>query len=104
DAGSLSGPATVSTTPTQAVEFYNAALDHYFVTADTAEAYALDSGAHQGWGRTGFQFTAFTSGSVDPQLSTVCRFYGRPEAGLDSHFYSGSSGECVAVVSKFASS
>jgi len=104
DAGSLSGPATVSTTPTQVVEFYNAALDHYFVTADTAEAYALDSGAHQGWVRTGFQFTAFTSGSVDPQLSTVCRFYGRPEAGLDSHFYSGSSGECVAVVSKFASS
>jgi serine protease len=31
----------------------------------------------------------------------VCRFYGRPEAGLDSHFYSASAAECQAVIDRF---
>jgi hypothetical protein len=31
----------------------------------------------------------------------VCRFYGSPAAGLDSHFYSAAKDECDAVKQKF---
>ena len=49
----------VFTTPALAdmpnvVEFYNANLDHYFLTADANEAAAIDNGsAGPGWSRTG---------------------------------------------------
>jgi len=103
DAGGL-GASVSPQTPATVIEFYNANLDHYFITADPAEATALDTGVHQGWMRTGAQFTAYTTTSGGDELMPVCRFYGRPEAGLDSHFYSGAPDECVAVFNKFASS
>ena len=31
----------------------------------------------------------------------MCRAYGNPAAGLDSHFYSASPQECVATLTKF---
>ena len=31
----------------------------------------------------------------------MCRFYGRPEAGIDSHFYSASAAECQAVIDRY---
>ena len=33
--------------------------------------------------------------------SKVCRYYGRPQAGLDSHFYSASASECRGVAQRF---
>jgi hypothetical protein len=32
----------------------------------------------------------------------VCRFYGLPSKGLDSHFYSANAGECEAVLTHLA--
>ena len=96
----------------QVDEFYNAALRHYFITADAAEKQALDTGVTSGWIRTGESFKAYakgsnTSGSVNP----VCRFYGPPEicsyygygcvVGPDSHFFSADSGECQTVFRGF---
>jgi hypothetical protein len=84
------------------VEYYNTALGHFFITAMSSEITALDTGAFKGWARTGYSFKA-----IDPNLSTpsgaspVCRFYGLPSAGLDSHFYSASPEECAAVTAKF---
>jgi hypothetical protein len=80
------------------VEFYNATRDHYFLTADADEIDALDRGAFAGWQRTGESFKvmrsdAATSGADIP----VCRFYGLPERGLDSHFYAASPAECDFV-------
>ncbi len=63
-----------------AVEFYNATLHHYFITAYPEEAAALDAGTNvKGWTRTGGQFTVFT----DPAegLQAVCRFFGTPGEG-----------------------
>ncbi len=85
---------------TQAVEFYNAARDHFFVTANADEANLLDAGAFEGWARTGQRWNVFPSGTGGG--TPVCRFYGRPEAGLDSHFYSGSPAECASVAARFA--
>jgi hypothetical protein len=85
---------------TQAVEFYNAARNHFFVTANADEANLLDTGTFEGWTRTGQQWNVFPSGTGGG--TPVCRFYGRPEAGLDSHFYSGSPAECASVAARFA--
>src|SRR5207248_683788 len=101
---SLGSGATTMPPSAQVVEYYNAELDHYFMTADTTEMGKLDSGETRGWGRTGFAFSTFASTPTNITLGQVCRFYGRPEAGLDSHFYSGANDECAAVIARFSSS
>jgi hypothetical protein len=82
----------------RAVEFYHAGLDHYFMTAEPAEIEALDVGRLQGWRRTGLSFNV-VAGPAETAAGTaaVCRYYGRPDAGLDTHFYSASADECAAV-------
>ncbi len=85
---------------TPAVEFYNAVRDHFFVTTNPDEISLLDTGVFEGWARTGQQWRVFDAAT--PGASPVCRFYGRPEAGLDSHFYSGSPDECASVTARFA--
>ena len=79
------------------VEFYNPSLDHYFITGLEQEIADLDGGKHAGWGRTGQRFFSL------PGASPVCRFYGLPSAGLDSHFYSASRQECDEVQDRFSS-
>jgi cytochrome c553 len=87
------GPAT-----TPVVEFYNAARDHYFISAAPDEIRDLDSGVHAGWARTGFTFKAYAGSGAT--ASPVCRFYLPPENG-DSHFFSASPAECDQVRAKF---
>lgn len=81
------------------VEFYNPALQHYFVTGEPVEAAAIDSGAAgPGWQRTG---KSFGSGGV----SLVCRFYGNTNPnpatgaiyGPNSHFYTADPHECAGL-------
>ena len=88
-----------------AVEYYDAQLDHYFMTADATEIAALDAGQFQGWVRTGQQFpvyvAALSAGSIPSWLVPVCRYYGLPSAGLDTHFFSASVEECAAVAAKW---
>lgn len=79
------------------VEYYNRALDHYFVTPLPDEVSALDSGRIAGWERTGLGFDAFaTAAAGGLAVSPVCRFYIPPSHG-DSHFLSASPGECASV-------
>jgi hypothetical protein len=83
-------------------EFYNAERDHYFMTASDAEKMALDTGFFPGWVRTGESFKAYAAGSsAGGSINPVCRYYGTPDAGLDSHFYSASAGECFLVHASF---
>jgi uncharacterized protein (DUF1800 family) len=80
------------------VEFYHAALKHYFITADPAEASGIDNGAAgAGWVRTGGRFSAWKNAGDAPGLAAVCRFYGTPGRGPNSHFYTADSGECAMV-------
>jgi hypothetical protein len=77
-------------------EFYNAALDHYFVTADPREVFELDLGfSLRGWSRTGRMFKANDRAVAGAQ--PVCRFYIPAQLG-DSHFFSASPDECAAVL------
>lgn len=94
--------ATAPATP-RAVEFYDARLDHYFMTADDGEIAKLDSGATAGWARTGESFPVVPATTPTPTgAAPVCRFYGDPAAGLDSHFYTAIAAECRSVQERFA--
>ncbi len=99
-------PSTTAAPPVnivQAIEFYHAASDHYFITAIAKEISDLDNKVHPGWQRTGQSFKVYAAGSGGPpDRFPVCRFYGLPQAGLDSHFYTGGVLECLEVLTKFA--
>ncbi|HEY2818646.1 MAG TPA: trypsin-like peptidase domain-containing protein [Casimicrobiaceae bacterium] len=83
------------------VEFYNASLNDYVVTANPGEINDLDTGIHPGWIRTGYRFLAYAGATSAPAgTSPVCRFYVQPAFG-DSHFYSADPAECAATQAKF---
>jgi hypothetical protein len=94
-------PMQLPATEVLVVEYYRAAVGHYFMTAERAEMDTLDKGAIPGWARTGQTINAYLP--FDASHTPVCRFYGRPEAGLDSHFYSASLSECKAVIAHLSS-
>jgi len=84
------------------VEFYNADLDNYFITADAVEQASVDSGAVGHWTRTG---RGFNTGGIN----AVCRFYGNASVnpatgrifGPNSHFYTASESECAGLVALY---
>jgi len=91
-------PSQAAPPVARVVEYYHAGLDHFFMTADPVEIAALDTGQLHGWQRTGMGFNVVAgSASTATGTSMVCRYYGRPGAGVDSHFYSASPEECAAV-------
>ena len=78
-----------------AVEYFNATLGHYFLTAFPEEAAALDAGALAGaWKRTGFAFPVSVG---DIAAVDVCRLFGTPNVGPNTHFYTGNAQECAAL-------
>ena len=89
----------------EVVEYYNAALDHYFISADPAEIAVLDGGAFGGaWKRTGGTFPAWDVAGPPAGTVPVCRFFGtdryRPDdsrIGPNSHFYTADPNECTFV-------
>jgi len=76
--------------------------DHYFITGIAKEISDLDNGVHPGWVRTGETFRSYGIGSSGRTgRRPVCRAYGLPTAGLDTHFYSASPDECTATMVNF---
>ena len=91
-----SGGGTVPGEVVDTIEYYNAALDHYFITAFADEAADLDAGAPvPGWTRTGFAFRSWKSGTGPG--NEACRFFGTPGVGPNSHFYTINTAECEKV-------
>jgi hypothetical protein len=81
--------------PVTVVEFYNATLDHYFITWLPDEIAALDAGVSpRGWTRTGLTFNAYKQQGNG--TSSVCRYYLPPQFG-DSHFFGRGAEECRAT-------
>ena len=90
------GAAALEPTAT-VIEFYNASLNHYFITAFPEEATMLDQGVVvPGWTRTGVQWQAWATAIDNPSAVPVCRFYGSP-IGPNSHFYTADPAECAFV-------
>lgn len=74
-------------------EFYNDDLHHYFRTGAKSEAAGINRGAAgAGWYDTLDYFYGWTS-AVDGAVP-VCRFYGTPGRGPNSHFYTANAAEC----------
>jgi hypothetical protein len=90
NAGSPSAQTTA-----YAFEYYNATLDHYFMTAVQSDIDLLDSGLVTGWVRTGYAFKVYAQ-AVDG-ASPVCRIFTPPPHG-DSHFFSASPTACAEAM------
>ena len=84
-------------TPVPVVEFYNASLDHYFITYVADEIAKLDNGTFKGWARTGLSFSAFAN--TQSGTSAVCRIYIPPGKG-DGHFFGRDANECDGTMTK----
>jgi len=81
-----------------AVEFYHAGYDHYFIAASAQDVIDLDTGVHPGWSRTGYSFNVWNG--PDGRTNPVCRYYIPPGYG-DSHFFSAAPDECAIALVKF---
>jgi hypothetical protein len=91
----VAGTANAAEPTATIIEFRNAALDHYFITASAAEAAALDAGsANPGWTRTGVEWKAWGSANEMQGAVPVCRFAATAGAGAGSHYYTASADEC----------
>ena len=75
------------------IEYHHAGFDHYFVTADPAEAAGLDTGAG-GWARTGLSFKALDAAAASGLPN--CRFFGVFGA-VSTHFYTINADECAML-------
>ena len=93
----LPGGSTPPPGAFEVVEYYNAYLDHYFITAVPAEIAYVDTVLSGSFQRTGQYFYAFLSPlAAPPDARPVCRFFA---AGLiNSHFFSASAFECQFVL------
>ena len=97
----FSGAATrLTAQPAHVVEYYNAVLDHYFISDLAPDIDALDSGRLAGWVRTGRGFMVFPSAAAGGAgVNPVCRILIPPPA--DSHFLSASPQECADSLARF---
>jgi uncharacterized protein (DUF1800 family) len=94
----VAAPAALAEPTATAVEYYHPVLRHYFVTASPGEMSFVESGgAGREWAATGGRFGVYASASDAPGLSPVCRFYGTPGVGPNSHFYTADPAECDFV-------
>lgn len=96
----LSGAGVAAASPPapaiDVVEFLNAPLEHWFLTAVPAEATAIDDGVvGPDWQRTGFTFRAYAADGAAG--APVCRFFGTPGVGPSAHFYTADAAECAQV-------
>ena len=78
-----------------AVEFYNRALDHYFITMSPREIADLDAGVHPRMGAHRLRASWRTTRRL-PARAPCAGTTATPGFG-DSHFYSASVSECAAV-------
>jgi len=76
-------------------EFYNAELDHYFMTNRADEIVLLESGAIPGWQPTGHLLYGATR-PIEEGYRPVCRYLLERESGY-SHFFSVRPDECAAL-------
>ncbi len=106
DAGGVvrtrTGPAGAHATdpgPMQAVEYYHAGLNHYFLTANADEQGMLDGSPASAWVRTGERFGVGSRAAAP--LAGVSRFYGDPVLGPNSHFYTAQAQERDLLLRQF---
>jgi hypothetical protein len=95
----IAGPSTGATAVVK--EYFNAALHHYFMTANPQEQAALGVAPFADWQPTGRSFNAYDATQSPPAASApVCRFFNDHFAGISTHFY-GLPDACADVLADF---
>jgi hypothetical protein len=95
---------TAGTSPTvPVVEYYNAVLDHYFITPVSAEVGLLDTktAPFQDWSRTGYQFNGYANATAPAGSVAICRFFNATFAPKSSHFYAPHGLGCEVTLASF---
>jgi uncharacterized protein (DUF1800 family) len=82
----------VKAATTDAVEYYHAASNHYFLTSNPGEVAFMDTSPN--WRRTGASFKAWPTFSDAPAGAIAACVYNAPVIGADVRFYSVDAGEC----------
>lgn len=85
-----------------AVEYFAPSLGHFFITSDSNEIAGLDNGVIPGWVRTGESFHVIPPATQPSTAASICRLYGLPQAGLNSHVFA-LEPECDAIQKKWPS-
>ena len=79
------------------IEYYNQALDAYFITARSNEQALLDATA--GFSRTGTRFVANAAADASPEQTRICRFYvSGTQPFVSSHFYGVENTDCAMLL------
>jgi dienelactone hydrolase len=88
-------PTALSTGEDLVTEHFYQPLGHFFAAANDAERAFADTGAEQGWSRTGQAFKALLAPQSAHGVNTrpVCRYFG-VEPIKPTFFYSSSQAEC----------
>ena len=80
------------------IEYHNSVDSQYFITAEAREIALLDDGGlGPDWSRTGVSFHAWPVDTSEVDTLPVCRFFGTPGFGPNSHFYTAYQNECAVV-------
>ncbi|MEP7181227.1 MAG: S8 family peptidase [Betaproteobacteria bacterium] len=96
--GNLTAPPGAVTV----VEYYNPALDHYFITGQAAEINYIDVYLRDMFQRTGYIFYAYLDPFIaPPSARPVCRFYAGAEVLINSHYFTASPVECQFVLARW---
>lgn len=91
-AASASAQSTVTV-----VEYYNVALDSYFITSRSTEIAAIDA-LPQAFIRTGVTFTGFAANANVAGTDAVCRYYIKSTTPpISSHFYGLAATDCALI-------
>ena len=78
------------------IEYYNSALDAYFITGRANEQALLDGSS--GFRRTGMSFQATDATVGSAALSRICRFYvSTTNPFTSSHFYGKEGSDCEGL-------
>jgi hypothetical protein len=85
----------------QVIEYYNASINHYFITPNSVEIGLLGKPPFQAWQPTGLSFLAYSQSSPPVGTVGVCRFFNDHFLGISTHFYAPHGLGCEQVLAGF---
>lgn len=83
------------------VEYYNAGINHYFITPITGEIALLGKPPFEAWQPTGLAFNAFAPAGAPAATVGICRFFNDHFLGVSTHFYAPHGAGCETTITQF---
>ncbi|MEP7060821.1 MAG: choice-of-anchor D domain-containing protein [Betaproteobacteria bacterium] len=95
-----SGGGEIGTT-VAVVEYYNAGINHYFITPIPGEIALLGKPPFDAWQPTGLTFNAFAPAGAPANSVGICRFFNDHFLGVSTHFYAPHGAGCETTIAQF---